>query len=174
MGTKFAGYFAVFAMGLLVGSMASWNYAKKKYEQIAQEEINSVKEAFGKHTEKSRMKETSQVVNRPDVTEYNCLVKEYSGDILDKDRPYVIPPDEFGELDDYAKISLTYYSDGVVADENDEIVDDVEDMIGFDSLSHFGEYEDDSVFVRSDKRRCDYEILRDYESYSQVLKRKPH
>ena len=47
-----------------------------------------------------------------------------------------------------------------------DIVDDIEETVGIDSLTHFGEYEDDSVFVRNDERKCDYEILlddRDYE-----------
>lgn len=34
-------------------------------------------------------------------------------------------------------------------------------------LNHFGEYEKDSVFVRSDPKRCDYEILRDLRSYAE-------
>ena len=45
MKNKFV-YFAVFAVGALVGSAASMHYFKKKYEQIAQEEIDSVKETF--------------------------------------------------------------------------------------------------------------------------------
>ena len=63
------------------------------------------------------------------------------------DKPYVISPEEFGEYEEYEKISLTYYGDQVLADENDELVEDVEGAVGFESLTHFGEYEDDSVFV---------------------------
>ncbi len=86
-----------------------------------------------------------------------------------KETPYVISPEEFGELDGYEKISLTYYADGVLADEDDEPVDDIEDIVG-DGLEHFGEYgEEDSVFVRSDMRKCDYEILRDLREFSEVV-----
>ena len=83
---------------------------------------------------------------------------------------YVISPDEFGELEDYTKVSLTYFADGVLADECGEIVDDVEEIIG-DGLDHFGEYEDDSVFVRSDAKRCDYEILKDLRDFSDFKKK---
>ena len=64
--------------------------------------------------------------------------------------------------------------DGVLADENDEVIEDVEDAVGIDSLNHFGEYEDDSVFVRNDARKCDYEILLDQRTYSEVVEDMPH
>lgn len=37
-----------FTAGVLSGGMCAWYYAKKKYELIAQEEIDSVKEVFAK------------------------------------------------------------------------------------------------------------------------------
>ena len=115
------------------------------------------------------------------ITEYTQRLqeagyKDYSRTIDEKpsgtpgEVPYVISPDEFGELEDYAKVSLTYFADGVLADECGEIVDDVEEIIG-DGLDHFGEYEDDSVFVRSDAKRCDYEILKDLRDFSDFKKK---
>ena len=63
-------------------------------------------------------------------------------------------------------ISLTYYSgNGVLVDDNEEQVDNVEELVGEGSLKHFGEYEDDSVYVRNDERKCDYEILLDESNY---------
>ena len=90
------------------------------------------------------------------------------------DNPYIISPEEFGAFDDYETISLTYYEDQILADDDDELVDDIEDIVGFDSLTHFGEYEDDSVFVRNDRLKCDYEILMDHRKYSDVIKKKPY
>ena len=80
------------------------------------------------------------------------------------DGPYVIPPEEYDE-NDYETESLTYYADGVLTDMYDNIIEDVEDTVGTDSLTHFGEYEDDSVFVRNDERQIDYEILLDSDKY---------
>ena len=37
---------AIFVAGAAVGSIATWAIVKKKYEQIANEEIKSVKEVF--------------------------------------------------------------------------------------------------------------------------------
>ena len=85
-----------------------------------------------------------------------------------RDEPYIITPEEFGEIEEYDKITLTFYADKIVADENNEMMDDTEiqQSIGFESLGHFGEYEDDSVFVRNDRLKTDYEILLDEENYS--------
>lgn len=90
------------------------------------------------------------------------------------DRPYVISPSEFGELENYEQCTLTFYADGVLTDSNDEEVDDVDSLIGRESLSHFGEYEDDSVFVRNDTTKMDYEILLDNRFYSNVIKAEPY
>lgn len=120
-------------------------------------------------------------MDKGSITEYTQRLqeagyKDYSRTIDEKpsgtpgEVPYVISPDEFGELEDYTKVSLTYFADGVLADECGEIVDDVEEIIG-DGLDHFGEYEDDSVFVRSDAKRCDYEILKDLRDFSDFKKK---
>lgn len=90
------------------------------------------------------------------------------------DRPYVISPQDFGEFYDYEKISLTHYEDGVLADENDEIVDNVDDTVGSDYADHFGDYEVDAVHIRNDKKRYDYEILRVLGKYSDVVGSNPH
>ena len=89
-------------------------------------------------------------------------------------KPYVISPEEFGEFEDYERISLSYYADQILADEDDEKVEDVDNVVGLESLTHFGEFEDDSVFVRNDRLKCDYEILLDQRTYSDVMKQRPH
>lgn len=89
-------------------------------------------------------------------------------------KPYVITPEEFGEFDDYDRISFTYYADHVIADDNDQLLEDVENVIGFESLTHFGEYDDDAVYVRNERLKTDYEILRDERTYSDVLQSKPY
>jgi hypothetical protein len=85
----------------------------------------------------------------------------------------VISPAEFDTEDDYEVYSLTYYADGVLADEQNNPIEDVDNMVGRDSLNHFGEYEDDSVHVRNDAMKCDFEILRDLSNYSDVFHNGP-
>ena len=178
--------FAMFMAGLTIGSAATWLCLKKRYEQIAQEEIDSVKAVFAEKNKDNKIK-ADQAKLKPDLINYaaklaeegytnyastnNKNVKEEKVNMVEK--PYIISPEEFGDFDEYTKLSLTYYSDGVLADENDEIVDDIDETVGADFADHFGEYEDDSVFVRNDRLKCDYEILRDNRSYSDVTGRYP-
>lgn len=190
--------FIMFILGAAVGSIVTWRYVEKKYEQIAQDEIDSVKEVFSKRemdfTEETEVVDArikaDNAKEKPSVVKYAARLREqgytnYSDigtedeeevkkESMTVDKPYVIAPEEFGEFDDYEKISLTYYADQILADDNDELVDDVEDVVGFDSLNSFGEYEHDSVFVRNDRLKCDYEILLDQRKFSNVRKRKPH
>ena len=72
----------------------------------------------------------------------------------------------------FRSISLTYFADGVLADEYGVIVDNVEEIVG-DGLNHFGEYEEDAVYVRNDAKRCDYEILKDERKYAEFRKTLP-
>jgi len=180
--------FLMFVLGVAVGSVVTWQYVEKKYERIAQDEIDSV-DSNDKFIEEDRIK-ADNAKEKPSIIEYAARLREQGytnySDIVDEkpeevkeksmsvDKPYVIAPEEFGELDDYDTISLTYYADEVLVDDNDEIVEDIENVVGFDSLNSFGEYEDDSVFVRNDRLKCDYEILLDQRKYPSVIRRKPH
>lgn len=193
----------IFITGAAIGSAITWKIIKTKYEHIANEEIESVKEVFSKKykalsqsiedtvpgleefsddSEKVSEQPNKIFANtKPDIHEYTVMLKgqgylENSIDeVNDMEKPYVIEPDEFGEMDGYDVISLTYYSDKVLTDELDELVEDVDNVVGYDSLNHFGEYEDDSVFVRNDRLKADYEILLDTRSYyTDVINTKAH
>ena len=82
--------------------------------------------------------------------------------------PYVISPYDFGELDGYHQIELTYYADGVLEDEEYNIVHDADELLGPKALNTFGEYEDDSVFVRNERLQTDFQILKDYRTYDRA------
>lgn len=178
-------------IGAGIGVISTYSYFKDKYEKLAEEDFNSRRvfdEDKKDESEEPVVEKTadSRTVDKPSIAEYAArLQKEgyvnYS-DMQDKkteeeiavDRPYVIQPSEFGEFDDYEKISLTYTADGVLLDDMNEIVDDIEEIVGEDSLEHFGEYEDDSVYVRNDSKKCDYEILLDQRNYQEIFEIQPH
>ena len=192
--------FAMFLAGATVGAAGAWFYCKRYYEQIAQEEIDSVKAAFAERkpdalkNAKKDFEENSNESNKqkadmaklkPDLVNYAAKLQEqgytnYSSigeqnDIKKKneedetvvDEPYVIPPEEFANSN-YTAISLTYYSDGVLADDEDERVENIEDTVGADFAEHFGDYEKDCVHIRNDRRRCDYEICKDNRTFAAV------
>lgn len=175
-----------FAVGAAAGVAATWKFFEEKYARIAQEEIDSVKEVFSKRDRKEVQPEKTEPVveatieNPKELIAINKKVSaiiDYSGYSSSQDekpeepKPYVIPPEAFGELEEegYTNVSLTFCSDQVVIDDNNDILEDVNDVIGFESLSHFGEYEDDAVYVRNDKLRCDYEILLDQRTSEQYI-----
>lgn len=92
--------------------------------------------------------------------------------------PYMISIDDFdaGYPERYNTESLTYYAvDDILANDEDEIINDVESLIGADALDHFGaeaaEMSGDSetMYIRNEKLHCDYEVTRIHQSYHQVV-----
>ena len=69
----------------------------------------------------------------------------------------------------YTTETLTYYADHVLTDDFDNPIEDVEAMVGEESLNHFGEYEEDAVYVRNERHKIDYEILLDERKYTEVV-----
>lgn len=78
--------------------------------------------------------------------------------------PYVISPEEYASDNEYETISLYVFADGVITDEDYNLIADWEEKVG-DGAAHFGEYEDDVVYVRNERLKCNYELLRDNRSY---------
>ena len=175
------GKFIFFAAGLALGSVVTWKFTKTKYERIAQEEIDSVKAVYSRKAEK--LEKPGKPEGAMYLSEaYDMLRSEYgkafSTEIVTEGEaeetyityePYVIAPEEFDE-NGYETVSLTYFADKVLIDDDWNVVEDLDGTIGRDSLNHFGEYEEDSVFVRNDELKIDYEILYDPRNYSDVEK----
>jgi hypothetical protein len=186
----------VFAAGAAIGSAVTWKVVKSRYDRIIAEEIESVKEAFAESDVASSGEPTEpetddeeDLVERPkqidwdeledldeddneDMVEYSRIVANYTnekgGARNMANEPKVISPYDFGELDGYHQIELTYYADGFLEDDDYNIVEDAEELLGPDALNTFGEYEEDAVFVRNDFLRTDFQILRDYRTYEEA------
>lgn len=176
----------IFALGAAVGSLVTWKFVEQKYKQIADEEIESVIERF---KNKDRVIEKLTEIDELDntVKDYSKIIKSQgyvatvteSSPLTDDDytvtvdqgqeivTPYIITPEEFGENDNYETKTWMFYADSILADENDEIVADPENIIG-DALSHFGEHSDDSVYVRDENIGCDYEILLSEKTFDEA------
>lgn len=191
--------FIAFTIGAAAGAATAWYFTKTKYEQIAQEEIDSVKETFSKlykredevgEPDKNVEESTDEASDEPlSVMDYARKIRQ-EGYLTRDDAesseppealyslPYVIAPESFDELEGYEALSFTYYSDKVLADDRDRAVDDLETAVGFSSYDelegHFGEHEDDSIFVRDDRLKHDIEILFDSRKYSDVLAKEPY
>lgn len=178
-------YFVTFTLGAAVGSVAAWGLLKSRYEQRAKEEIEEVREYYRKKEEEYIEAIVDADVHASDwepcdeekpmtLDEYEALTKNYTGQEGGSEEmrevPYVITPEEFAADDEYQSESLTLYACGTLTDDFDNPIEDVPAMVG-DALDHFGEYEDDSVFVRNDQYKCNYEILKDLRTFEDVKNR---
>lgn len=189
-----------FVTGAAIGSIVTWKLIEKKYKDLADEEIESVIETFKNRKPritKDEVKETvEKVINKykepEEIVEDIVTSERYSienEEEIDEDDesnytvdidpgvevivPYVITPGQFGEYNEYGTKTLTYYADNVLTDEIDNPItsDEMEIMIGPDALDHFGEYEDDSVYIRDEMNEMDYEILKSEKKFSEIPER---
>ena len=190
-----------FVAGAAIGSVVTWKLIEKKYKDLADEEIESVIETFKNRKPritKDNVKETvEKVINKykepKEIVEDIVTAERYSienEEEIDEDdesnytvnvdnnddeviTPYVITPEEFGEYNEYGTKTLTYYADNVLTDEIDNPITSEEmiTMIGPDALDHFGEYEDDSVYIRDEMNEMDYEILKSEKKFSEIPER---
>ena len=189
-----------FVAGAAIGSVVTWKLIEKKYKDLADEEIESVIETFKNRKPritKDEVKETvEKVINKwkePKETVEDIVTAEgYSTEDEEETEeddeskytvnvdlgveviaPYVITPEQFGEYSEYGTKTLTYYADNVLTDEIDNPITsgEMETMIGPDALDHFGEYEDDSVYIRDEMNEMDYEILKSEKMFSEIPKR---
>ena len=204
-----------FVLGAAAGSLVTWKLIEKKYMDMADDEIRSVKEMYRSKIVNAEVldeknddvfvarkgpeftvsmeltdegKQLAEKLNeltgfylsdeeKPDYTVYSQAKEKH--DVFDDamptepevkhDEPYVIDPTEFGEFSEYEQRELTYYKDGVICENDTDMIDPYDIFGDLDVGDHFGEYENDRVFVRDDRRQVDYEILRDERTFMEVL-----
>jgi hypothetical protein len=68
----------------------------------------------------------------------------------------------------YTKLTFSYYAeDDILADDQDNLVDDPKDLVGEYFTEFFGMNEEDPnvIYIRNDDRETDYEIMKIDESY---------
>lgn len=179
-----------FVLGATAGSLLTWKLLEKKYKAMADAEIESVIQHFKNKEDETKDAIIEHFVEEDKIdgtrTEYTKMVNdmgytsasrstEYSveedGSVYmapgpEEVAPYVISPEEYG-AGDFETACWTYYADSIVTDDEDEIVWNPESIIG-DALNHFGDFEDDSVHVRNENTGCDYEILKNEHTFSEI------
>lgn len=182
-----------FVAGAALGSVVTWKLVKNKYEQIAQEEIESVKEVYS--NKKPSLDECVEEIirqtdDKPNVMEYAAKIAElkYAGEVARgevepetepdeqgeeedsmRDDPYVITAEEY-EDGEYDQETLTLFADGVLTDWYNDPIEDIDSVVGEYVIANFDDLVDgDTVYVRNDARETDYEIQRDLRAYSEVF-----
>lgn len=189
---------ASFVAGAAAGAFGAYYILRKRYEEYVQEEVDSVKEVFYARLREelkdedvedifeTEVEEEPAVEEKKDETERTRYATFYSSDAvvsngdepaeiyippIDEadDKPYPITPLEFAENDIYTRVTLTRYADGILADDENQPIEDIPGTVGADYADHIGEYEEGAAYIRNDARRCDYEILVDELDYADAL-----
>lgn len=112
----------IFAAGATFGSLFTWKFLKTKYEQITQEEIESVKETWARMNDEPEV-EIDKVESKEDLddseqvsmddyaayTDYSALVGKYNRALCDE------PEEEGGgDVDDEDDVGFPYINGPVV------------------------------------------------------------
>lgn len=176
----------IFAAGLAIGAVAGACVIKNKVQADAKEEIEEVREYYRtKKLEQTGCEEVSEVeettddeqkeFTKKDYINYSNIASNYNTESVDpcklpdrQDDPYVIDPEDFGSEVGYDTMTLTYFADGVLVDDVDDVVDEPDIVVGLENLKVFSELGASSVYVRNDIYRTDYEILRDDWNWSDL------
>ena len=166
----------IFAAGLAVGAIAGACLVRNKALEDAKQEVEEVREYYrNKHDEVKEEEPQVEVEVPQDVDVVKEIIKENGYTNYNKpqtinvpyyDDPYVIDPSEFGEEPGYDTMTLTYFADGVLVDDVDDVIDEADVVVGLENLKVFEEFGATAVYVRNDIFKTDYEILRDDWNYS--------
>lgn len=176
----------IFAAGALVGAAVAAKAVRERYHQEAEEEIAEMREYYREKEQKRREAEENEAVvevKEETESEYKEIVKEkgytnytqyndtesennkIDDDVEDEWAPCIIDVEEFGEDPSYDTATLTYFKDGVLADEVDEVMDPK--MVGEENLKIFDEFGARAIYVRNEEHMIDFEIIRDEYPYSE-------
>ena len=171
-------YALIFIAGATLGAITAVAMVKEKYESLAQIEIESIRRYYKEKLQKQEEKKEEKVEEPvSEIKEYEDISNNYKGDIVgDKpfvkkedgevidpyDTPYIISVEEFGEEIEYDTMTLTYFEDKVLVDDVDDVIEDVDTVVGLENLKIFEEFPGcTTIYVRNDIWKTDFEIIKD-------------
>lgn len=189
-----------FIAGAAVGYFAADYLLKDKYEKRFQQEVSSTIKAFKTNKNEGykkddevalngeKLKAVSDEVVVADIKEYakNIGKHDYSevnndkpseeskDDGIDHTKPYIITEEEVDAYMNYSITQWNYYADGVLTDENNEVVEDVSTTIGKEAFEYLKRTSESATYVRNDLLELDYEILKNEMTYAELLEKKPY
>lgn len=174
----------IFVIGVVSGTFVGAQIAKKKYEEIANEEIEEIR-AYYKERATELPEQTVEMTRDEEPTpveapeeksieveerkQYNDIIQRGNYMANDEEEqtntqyaPYTIDPSEFGKDGEYDTMTCTYFADGVLVDDVDQEFEDWDLHVGRHHVDIFNEFpEATCVYVRNDYDGMDYEILKD-------------
>ena len=176
-------YVLAFVCGAGIGFATSYGFLKKKYEKRIKEEVESVKNTYKNFYTNQSEKDTNTDCKYCPENETNVMFSEP----LAKETYEFEESEECNEEQDMGSYKKTIKDEYNVDEENEykvkgqaskifklvdedwRVIKNVEELVGKDALSSFGEYEDDAVHVRNERLQTEYEILLDERKYEDVM-----
>lgn len=183
----------IFVVGAAIGGTATWLFTKKYYKDIADEEIASVKEYYGKKREKTesenfpeeKIEETIPEVTEEDKDKYKQVLEKsgytnYSNNPhrdknnyelpSEEDNPFVsfIDDDQYGF--EFEVESLDYFiGDDIMVNEHGEEMtkDEINEAIGVDWKDKFLNCGYETLYIRNTFLEKDYEVVRNDGSWKE-------
>lgn len=155
-----------FGLGAAAGAVVTYFLMKHKKkddfmwvdEQEEEAGTNPAKES----SEKVTCFDNKWKSDRPRMAYNDIYRQKYGSDDpspTDEDYPmYIITPEEYASKEGYEAESLYYYKNGVLTDEDNNVILNMEELVGSDAVNHFGKYEEDVIHIRNDDMETDYEI----------------
>lgn len=180
--------------GAGIGAGVTYILFKKRFDADLDEAVNEVKMFYAgrnrinndptdDHEERSNDSEGSSDSNPVEQDsifdfEMDSHAVNYSTTSVVPDEPkelnknddiYVIDEDTYyGAIADGADpTEYMYYADHILADENSDVIDNVEDLVGREALTYFGTEGVDSVYVHNKRLNMYIEILRSERLYKE-------
>ena len=184
----------IFSAGISIGGLMSYVITKDKYETIMNKEIEEIRKYYKDKYENIKEDDEEKIKEKGDyreiVREYvsNHVIEEEDCDCDDEeDNHYTIMESrdltngvdfdeskkieswEFGEQPLYETETIILYSDGVATNDLGDVIDNLEEIMGVDQYREFKESSDESIFIRNDLLRMDYEIVKDDWRYEDLI-----
>lgn len=188
-------YLSIFGAGCAIGVLGTRTYFAKKYKEISDSEIESMKRVLAKREEKTEAnnKEKKEAIfpvteqmsisidMSPEKAEfYRTRYNTMSSDVLDPSETespreddfeqYEIDIDEFDKVHDgYSKVEYAYYmDDGTLVDDADNVIV-IGDTISAENIDAFERSDEDVWYIRNVGLKTDYEITKVYGNYGNII-----
>lgn len=181
----------IFSAGLAIGSLVTWLLVKNKYETMAKEEIDSVKDIYAR-VNQAAIEKAAAAKNKPDIMTFTQSMTQEPEEVPQNDIPeeeedyeeepiiekvmYEIEPAEFASYDNYnTKITILYFEDDVYADERYDQIDPREYfskkllLIGgkepVETIDYIRRMDKDEICIRDTELGLDIDICTQGRSY---------
>lgn len=178
--------FGVFLGGVAVGATITYIFLSRKFNAALTDKVNEETDENFEKESKKKVKPAGDWTNDPfggeekedenkDSEDENDTEGDHEEMMAEKERPndgemtepFVISEEQFSEEHpEFTKSTLIYYArDGVIAEEDDSLLDDQLGAVGDDWITKIDK-QHPVIFVRNPKLGIDYEIDWDSRSYA--------